>query len=179
MGASLTVLYLSFRVNGEGGRRAFTLKGLGALIMGAPIVGMHYVGMWATDLTPTRDGGAFSDLDRFALGVGIGLVTLLVLGLVFIASFVDQRFTAQAEDLRDSEDALRESEESRQGPSNCRSDDRSRGFRHEVLGAGVRGPVGDRRRRQERQKSLQASIKHHINTALMLHCAFTENRTRW
>ncbi|QIN82318.1 PAS domain S-box protein [Rubrobacter tropicus] len=109
--ASVAALYLSFRLNREGGRGALALKGVGALVMGAAIVGMHYVGMWAVDFTPTRAAGVSSDLDRFALGVGIGLATLIVLGLVLLASFVDRRFSAQADDLRESEEALRESEE--------------------------------------------------------------------
>ena len=109
--ASIAALYLAFRINRQGARGAQALKAGGALVMGAAIVGMHYAGMWAADFAPTRAAGPSSDLDNFALGVGVGLATLIVLGLVLLGSFVDRRFSAQSAELRESEDALRESEE--------------------------------------------------------------------
>ena len=109
--ASIAALFLAFRINRQDARGALVLKVGGALVMGAAIVGMHYAGMWAADFAPTRAAGPSSDLDNFALGVGVGLGTLLVLGLVLLGSFVDRRFAAQSAELRESEDALRESEE--------------------------------------------------------------------
>ena len=111
--ASMAALYLAFRLNRRGAPRAGLLKGGGALVMGAAIAGMHYTGMAAANFD--RDGGVAaapsSIVDAPFLGFGIGVLTLVILGLALIGAIVDRRFSSKAAELEESEVALRESEE--------------------------------------------------------------------
>jgi NO-binding membrane sensor protein with MHYT domain len=118
--ASIAALYLSFRLNRRETSRTRWLKGGAALVMGAAIVGMHYTGMAAAIFTPTSTEAAPSyDLNTPILGFGIGLFTLVILGLALIGAIVDRRFSAQAVELDESMKALLESEKRFRGLSDA------------------------------------------------------------
>ena len=112
IGASIAALWLAFKfsvASNTGGSWRWT-KGASALVMGAAIVGMHYTGMAAASFSPTDEGTgrvAAPGIDTFALGLGIGIVTLAILGLALAGSVVDRRFAER----RKRENILRESEE--------------------------------------------------------------------
>jgi PAS domain S-box-containing protein len=85
-------------------------KLVGAVVMGAAIPVMHYTGMAAASFTPS---GMPTDLSRAVsistLGTaGIVAVTLVVLGLAVLTSWVDRRFAAQTLELQ--EEKLQRSE---------------------------------------------------------------------
>ena len=81
-----------------------------AVLMGLAIPIMHYVGMAAVKFAPMPLQA--SDL-RHAIGTsevglaGIGLITIIILGLVFLASILDRRFSIQARELAMSEERYR------------------------------------------------------------------------
>jgi two-component system sensor histidine kinase/response regulator len=81
-----------------------------ALVMGAAIPVMHYVGMAAASFVPMpldpatlRHAVNISDLGLTC----ILIATLVILGLVFITSVVDRRFSLQAKELESSEERYR------------------------------------------------------------------------
>ena len=80
-------------------------KAVSALVMGVAIPVMHYTGMAAA--TFTFSTSAHQDLSH-AINVsslsvvGIGIVTLMVLGLVLLTSLADRRFSIQALELESS-----------------------------------------------------------------------------
>lgn len=81
-----------------------------AVLMGLAIPVMHYVGMGAVSFMPAplpaselRHAVSTSELGL----AGIGLVTLIVLGLVFLASMLDRRFSLHARELEMSEERYR------------------------------------------------------------------------
>ena len=105
--ASMAALWLAFKfslANNTGGRWRW-MKGGSALVMGAAIVGMHYTGMAAANFVPTDEStaGASSGINTLALGFGIGITTLTILGLALVSSMVDRRFSAQTAELEKSE----------------------------------------------------------------------------
>jgi PAS domain S-box-containing protein len=105
--ASIAALWLAFRfsvANNTGGSWQWA-KGGSALVMGAAIVGMHYTGMAAANFVGTHESmaGASSGINTLALGFGIGITTLAILGLALVSSIVDRRFSAQAKELKRSE----------------------------------------------------------------------------
>jgi PAS domain S-box-containing protein len=85
--------------------------------MGNAIAGMHYTAMAAVSFQPTSRsthfvGAAqpFHRMDNSILAFGIGIATLTILTLTWIASFFNQRLsaeTARAEALRQSEERFR------------------------------------------------------------------------
>ncbi|MBI1210724.1 MAG: PAS domain S-box protein [Alphaproteobacteria bacterium] len=92
---------------------------VGALLLTAAIVAMHFTAMGALTLSPI-DGASHVTLDvsgvhQIWLAAIIGVATLLVLGFGFIAAIVDQHFAdykrADAERLRRQIEATRKSEE--------------------------------------------------------------------
>ena len=100
---SLVALWLAFRFRGEtksGGWR----KALSAVVMGAAIPVMHYMGMAAASFTPSTMDENFSHaLSISALGMtGIIVVTFMVLGLAIVTSLLDRRFAAQTLELQSS-----------------------------------------------------------------------------
>ncbi|QIN79092.1 PAS domain S-box protein [Rubrobacter marinus] len=110
--ASMAALYLAFRLNRRGTPHAGLLMGGSALVMGAAIAGMHYTGMAAAEFDPSGGAAAPSSaLDAPVLGFGVGVLTLVILGLALLGAIVDRRFSSKAEELAESEVALRESEE--------------------------------------------------------------------
>ncbi len=111
IGASMAALWLAFEfsvASNAGGSWRWT-KGAGALVMGAAIVGMHYTGMAAASFSPTgeRIGRVAPGIDHLVLGLGIGIATLMILGLALAGSVVDRKFAER----RKRENILRESEE--------------------------------------------------------------------
>jgi methyl-accepting chemotaxis protein len=93
--ASSAALWLAFQLRSErvAPRVWLALKIGSALIMGVAITGMHYTGMLAAHFMPIPGATAEAGIDSLALGVAIGIATVVVLGLALISSLVDQRFT--------------------------------------------------------------------------------------
>jgi NO-binding membrane sensor protein with MHYT domain/signal transduction histidine kinase len=106
---SLAALWITFHLRDEKAGIGWRKLG-GAVVMGAAIPVMHYTGMAAASFTPS---GMPVDLSRAVspstLGTaGIAAVTLIVLGLALLTSWVDTRFAAQT--LERQEAKLQESE---------------------------------------------------------------------
>ena len=106
---SLAALWITFHLRDEKAGIGWR-KIAGAVVMGAAIPVMHYTGMAAASFTPS---GMPADLSRAVspstLGTaGIAAVTLIVLGLALLTSWVDRRFAAQTLELQ--EEKLQESE---------------------------------------------------------------------
>jgi PAS domain S-box-containing protein len=112
---SLVGLFLTFHLRGE--TRALGWRKLAsALLMGAAIPVMHYTGMAAVSFTPMPgyvDLGHSVEISTLGI-VGIGSVTLSVLGLTILTSLIDRRFSAQALELEQSEQRYRQLVESAQ-----------------------------------------------------------------
>jgi len=85
-------------------------KTICALIMGAAIPIMHYVGMYATSFTPMplQQSSLVHAINVSDLAVAcILIVTLMILGLVFVTSMIDRRFSRQTLELESSEERYR------------------------------------------------------------------------
>ena len=108
---SLVALWLSFHLR-EHAKTTWPKKCASAVVMGGAIAAMHYTGMAAVRFTPSIMAPDLSHAVHVSpLGIaGISSVTLLVLGLVSISSFVDRRFSAQTTALEESELLHRELE---------------------------------------------------------------------
>jgi NO-binding membrane sensor protein with MHYT domain/nitrogen-specific signal transduction histidine kinase len=104
IGFSLLALLLAFDLR-ETVRGASTRQVVGALAMGVAISTMHYTGMASARFMPIAVSPDLTDtINVSSLGtLGIGTVTLMILGLAMVSSSVDRRFDAQALEL-----ALRE-----------------------------------------------------------------------
>jgi two-component system, sensor histidine kinase and response regulator len=98
---SFVALWLTFGVREVTTTWSWRKSGI-ALLMGLAIPVMHYVGMAAVSFMPASIPG--SELAH-AIGIsqlgvaGIGLATSIGLGLVFLMSFLDRRFSLQALEL--------------------------------------------------------------------------------
>jgi two-component system, sensor histidine kinase and response regulator len=99
---SAVALYQTFHFRGEtadwGWQKTFS-----ALVMGSAIPTMHYVGMAAATFypAPLRTVDLRHAVSISTLGVSaITLITLVMLGLVFVLSIVDRRFSLQAVEIR-------------------------------------------------------------------------------
>src|SRR5712692_7095510 len=106
---SLAALWITFHCRDEKTGIGWE-KLAGAVVMGAAIPVMHYTGMAAASFTPS---GMPMDLSHAVsistLGTGgIAAVTLIVLGLALLTSWVDRRFAAQTLELQ--EEKLQQSE---------------------------------------------------------------------
>jgi two-component system, sensor histidine kinase and response regulator len=106
---SFVALWLTFAVRGQ--TATWSKRKFGsALLMGLAIPVMHYVGMAAVSFMPASLPAselthAISISD---IGVGgIALVALVVLGLVFLMSLLDRRFSRNAKELGLSEERYR------------------------------------------------------------------------
>src|SRR6266404_4408847 len=96
---SFAALWITFHFRGE--KTGSREKLAGAVVMGAAIPVMHYTGMAAASFTPS---GMPADLSHAVsvstLGTaGIAAVTLIVLGLALLTSWVNRRFAAQTLEL--------------------------------------------------------------------------------
>lgn len=103
--ASIAALRLAFRfsiASNTSGRWQWT-KGGSALVMGAAIVGMHYTGMAAANFVSTGTAVVGSGIDTTALGFGIGVTTLAILGIALVSSIVNRKFSVQATELEKTE----------------------------------------------------------------------------
>jgi PAS domain S-box-containing protein len=98
---SLAGLWLAFYFRGET-RKVVWWKVGSAGVMGAAISGMHYTGMAAASFAPSYVPPDLTHVVTVSsLGtVGIGVVTLIVLGLAVLTSAVDRRFETQARELQ-------------------------------------------------------------------------------
>lgn len=74
------------------------IKSVSALIMGIAISGMHYTGMAAASYKPHQhaDLSGAAPFNSTLLAYAIGIVILILLGLVFISTFIDRRFDNQS-----------------------------------------------------------------------------------
>ena len=80
-----------------------------ALIMGLAIPIMHYVGMAAAGFMPlsSMNGGLAHAIDVSSFNtLSIAIVAVLILGIAFLTSFVDRRFSLQALRLKTSQSQL-------------------------------------------------------------------------
>ena len=106
---SLAALWITFHLRDE--KKGIGWQKLaGAMVMGAAIPVMHYVGMAAASFT---DSGMPADLSHAVsistLGTaGIAAVTFMVLGLALLTSWMDRRFAVQTLQLQ--EERLQRSE---------------------------------------------------------------------
>jgi PAS domain S-box-containing protein len=112
---ALVALWLTFHLRMEN-KSAGWRKTMSALLMGAAIPVMHYTGMAAVTFTPTQAEPDFTHaVEISSLGiVGIGSVSLMVLSLAILTSFIDRRFSAHSLELQWSEQRYRQLVESAQ-----------------------------------------------------------------
>ena len=106
---SFVAMWLTFAVRGQ--TATWSRRKLGsALLMGLAIPVMHYVGMAAVSFMPaslpTSELTHAISISDIGVG-GIALVALIVLGLVFLMSLLDRRFSRSAEELGLSEERYR------------------------------------------------------------------------
>jgi two-component system, sensor histidine kinase and response regulator len=102
---SFVALWLTFAVRKQTASLSWRKSG-SALLMGLAIPVMHYVGMAAVHFTPAPLPASelTHSISISGLGLaGIMLVTLFVLGAVFVTSLLDRRFSLQAMELDMSE----------------------------------------------------------------------------
>ena len=106
---SLAALWITFHFRNEKAGIGWG-KISGAVVMGAAIPVMHYTGMAAASFTPTGMPPDLSNAVSIStLGTaGVVGVTLVVLALAMLTSWVDRRFVAQA--LEQKEQKLQQSE---------------------------------------------------------------------
>lgn len=101
---SLVALWLTFHLRED--TKAFAWWKTGsAIVMGAAIPVMHYMGMAAARFTPSTEvPDTTHAVSTSTLGLaGVSAVTLLVLGVAVVTSAVDRRFSAQRLQLDASE----------------------------------------------------------------------------
>jgi PAS domain S-box-containing protein len=112
---SIAALWLTFNLRAET-RSAGWRKLASALLMGTAIPVMHYTGMAAVTFTPMKSNLDLAhSVSITSLGTfGIAAVTLMVLMLAILTSFIDRRFSAQALELHLSEQRYRQLVESAQ-----------------------------------------------------------------
>src|SRR5260370_25652421 len=106
---SLAALWITFHFRDE--KKGIGWEKLaGAVVMGAAIPVMHYTGMAAARFTPSGMPANLSHAVSIStLGTaGIAAVTLIVLGLALLTSWMDRRFAAQTLELQ--EEKLQQSE---------------------------------------------------------------------
>jgi len=105
---SFVALWLTFAFRGDDSKRRWLRAGSG-LLMGLAIPVMHYVGMAAVSFMPAalNDAELAHAIKMSDLGIAsITLVAVVLLGLVFLTSMVDRRFSLQAMELELSEQRL-------------------------------------------------------------------------
>jgi NO-binding membrane sensor protein with MHYT domain/nitrogen-specific signal transduction histidine kinase/CheY-like chemotaxis protein len=96
--ASLAGLRLAYRLRSDDAPRRLPARFASALLFGSAIVGMHYTGMAAAEFSvPGRTGhpgGGLLASRELAAGVGLG--TLLILGIGLLGAALDRRIRARA-----------------------------------------------------------------------------------
>ena len=106
---SLAALWITFHFRDEK-TGIGSEKLAGAVVMGAAIPVMHYTGMAAASFTPSSVPVDLSHAASISTvgTAGIAAVTVIVLGLALLTSWVDRRFAAQTLELQ--EEKLQRSE---------------------------------------------------------------------
>jgi len=109
IGASLTALWLSYRMRNQTPMTGIGRKIGAAAIMGSALAGMHYTAMAAVSFQQASGATRHSltVMDNSLLAVGIGIATTVILALTLIASLLEQRLSVQI----GTESAVRQSEE--------------------------------------------------------------------
>jgi len=106
---SFIALWLTFAMREQAATWSWQKSG-SALLMGLAIPVMHYVGMGAVSFMPAAlpasDLTHAIDISGLSLA-GIALATLVILGLVFLMSLLDRRFSLQSVQLELSEQRCR------------------------------------------------------------------------
>lgn len=106
---SFAAMLLTFGLRGQTATWSWRKTGT-AVLMGLAIPVMHYVGMAAVSFMPAElpPSELRHAVNISQLGLaGIALVTLIILGLVFLASLLDRRFSLHALELKLSEERYR------------------------------------------------------------------------
>jgi len=106
---SLVVLKLAFRLRADNLSWSWR-KSASALLMGSAISAMHYTGMAAATFTPSPL--PIKDFPHALSITSVGtasiiVVTFMVLGLTLLSTFVERRFSAQTQNMADSERRFR------------------------------------------------------------------------
>lgn len=101
VGAAIVAIRVAFALREETGKLALPRKFGAAVILGIAIAGMHYTGMAATTFTPLDEPTNALDLSIIALplGIGIAVVSLLILGMAIGLSLIDRRLDRQSRAL--------------------------------------------------------------------------------
>jgi two-component system sensor histidine kinase/response regulator len=106
---SFVAMWLIFGLRGETASWSWRKSG-SALLMGLAIPVMHYVGMAAVSFVPAPLAASelahAISISQLGL-VGIGLTTLVVLGMVVLAAILDRRFSLSELQLQSSEERFR------------------------------------------------------------------------
>jgi signal transduction histidine kinase/ActR/RegA family two-component response regulator len=94
--ASGAALWLSLKT-AEGDGSQIRFKILSGIVMGTAICGMHYAGMQAATFYPFAEcrNEVFASNQNMGLALGIGVITLLILGIAIIVLTVNERFTSK------------------------------------------------------------------------------------
>jgi NO-binding membrane sensor protein with MHYT domain/nitrogen-specific signal transduction histidine kinase/CheY-like chemotaxis protein len=105
--ASLGGLGLAYRFRSDESRRTRLGRAASALAFGAAIAGMHYTGMAAAQFTlPGQTGHPGGGLlASRELAIGVGLATLLILGVGLLGAMLDRRLRARALQMERQRDA--------------------------------------------------------------------------
>ena len=105
---SFVAMALAFYLRAE--RRAMApMKLASAVVMGLAVAGMHYTGMAAATFVPSSEALDLADAMQVpSLGAtGIAAVTMMVLALAVLSAVSDRQISAQADQLRSSEERYR------------------------------------------------------------------------
>ena len=110
--ASVTALWLSYRMRSETPVTGILQKIVAAIIMGSAIAGMHYTAMTAASfqLIPQAITPSSPVMNYSLLAVGIAIATMVILTLALIAALLEQYVRVQlssTEVLRQSEQRFR------------------------------------------------------------------------
>ncbi len=95
--ATFGALVLAFRVRDERSARARAVRTLAALLLGGAIVGVHYVALHTIDVSSMEVSAASTDL---GLPLMIGIVSLALILVVLLVTFVDRRRRIVADRVR-------------------------------------------------------------------------------
>ncbi|VXD23003.1 Two-component hybrid sensor and regulator [Planktothrix serta PCC 8927] len=95
--ASIAASGITFYLRYSGTSGFNPIKGCSAVIMAVAISGMHYTGMWATNIIE-QSSMAFNSEEmsvHSGLALQIGIITLILLVGTLVTSLLDQRYNAQ------------------------------------------------------------------------------------
>ncbi|MDF2387723.1 PAS domain-containing protein [Nostoc ellipsosporum NOK] len=111
--ASIAILWISFQLRMQTGKRLRWSKIGGGLLIGIAIAAMHYTGMASVMFTPTNPQALSASEtinNSFTwLAVSIGVATLFILGFALMTSYVDRRLTTQIKLLEHQEAQVKRS----------------------------------------------------------------------